>query len=1122
MLNLTSTAVYGRRVSLAALLALLSGLHPAAALDAQWLANPASAEFNEAANWMGGAVPTGSAIFGASTRAAVTITPDGALALGGIQLGANAPAYTFGLSTGTLTLNGTGVAVNGGSATFNVAVGGSMFFTGGSSAGSASYVVSSVNLGLAFYDTSSAGNAVITNNGSQIVWADTASAGNATITNNNGIIAWQASSTAGNATVINNSGTIGFLNNATAGNARLVANGGSIDFSMNGGPQNDGRFTAGSIEGAGRFVLGGGQLTVGGNNLSTTVSGAITDCAAGDGCLNVSSGGSLVKVGTGTLTLTGTNTYSGGTTVNAGTLAVAGNASLGAAGGGLTFGGGTLQALSSFNTNRQVLLNTGGGTIDTNGNTVSFAGPITGDGGLTKTGAGTLLLGGANDYNGDTTINGGTLAVIDDVNLGNSARLVFNGGTLQLTTNFWTNRDIVLNAAGATVDTMANNVALSGAISGDGGLTKIGTGTLTLDGVSTYTGPTSVMAGLLVAGRVNALSAASTFTVASGAALDIGGRKQTIGALAGAGLVQNSGEPAATLTLGANGTNTVFSGVIADGLAPLSLVKTGAGTQVLNGRNTYSGTTTVQGGKLVVGDDSHPAASIAGRVTLAGGTLGGIGTVGGVAVASGARVAPGNSIGTLNVAGNVSFAAGSFYDVELNAGGQSDRIAASGTAKLAGGSVNVIAETGSYRSGTRYTILTANGGVTGTFASLTQSFPFLQFALSYDPTNVYLDVTRSQATFPSVAITPNQVATARATEALRSGAIYDAVVQQPGAAGARQAFDALSGEVQASARMVMIEDSRFVREAAIDRLRSAFDGVAVASAPAMAYASADPAAARAGDAIAMWARGFGAWGSASGNGNAAGLARDIGGLFAGGDARVAETWRLGVLGGYSHSTLRIADRMSSGASDNYHVAGYAGTQWGSLAFRSGAAFTWHDITTSRTVSFAGFGDMLRGDQQARTTQVFGELGYRIDAGRRVMFEPFANLAYVNLSTDGFTERGGAAALAVAGDRTAVTFTTLGLRAEHHFSFIDGPDMAARATLGWRHAFGDVTPLAIVAFGGGSPFGVAGLPIGRDAAIAGAGLDVNLTKGAVLGIAYDGQFDSRLSDQSVKANFRVTF
>ena len=134
-------------------------------------------------------------------------------------------------------------------------------------------------------------------------------------------------STAGNATLINNNGgTTLFSWTSTAGAARLIANaGGVVDFSASTGPSNDQQLSAGSFEGAGNFSLGSNQITVGGNNLSTTVSGIISDCGAGADCATPAAGGSLVKTGTGTLTLSGTNTYTGATTVDGGTLAVNGS-----------------------------------------------------------------------------------------------------------------------------------------------------------------------------------------------------------------------------------------------------------------------------------------------------------------------------------------------------------------------------------------------------------------------------------------------------------------------------------------------------------------------------------------------------------------------------------------------------------------------------------------------------------------------------------------------------------------------------------------------------------------------------------------------------------------------------
>jgi outer membrane autotransporter protein len=191
-----------------------------------------------------------------------------------------------------------------------------------------------------FSNTSTAGNAAITNNGGKVggagggvtAFSDTATAGNAAITNDGGTVSggsggltqFNNSSTAGSATIITNGGTGGglggrtvFTDSSDGGMARAITNGnGSFDIS--------GLTTAGmgigSIEGSGNYFLGSKTLTAGGNNLSTTVSGVIQD-----GGLSGGAGGSLTKIGTGTLTLTGKNTYTGTTTVNAGSLIVDGS-----------------------------------------------------------------------------------------------------------------------------------------------------------------------------------------------------------------------------------------------------------------------------------------------------------------------------------------------------------------------------------------------------------------------------------------------------------------------------------------------------------------------------------------------------------------------------------------------------------------------------------------------------------------------------------------------------------------------------------------------------------------------------------------------------------------------------
>jgi outer membrane autotransporter protein len=366
--------------------------------------------------------------------------------------------------------------------------------------------------------------------------------------------------------------------------------------------------TIGSLAGAGTVTnsgAGAATLTVGGNNTSTTFSGALQNGASALG---------LAKTGTGTLTLSGVNTYRGGTTVNGGTLAVSADNNLGDNSGSLAFGGGALQFLSSFISNRAVTLNSGGGTFDTNGNNATLGGTIGGAGSLTKIGTGTLTVSGVNTYRGGTTVNGGTLAVSSDNNLGESSgSLAFGGGALQFLSGFISNRAVTLNSGGGTFDTNGNGPLLTGSISGPGGLTKVGIGDLTLAGASIYSGPTNVLLGTLAAGATNVFSPASAFTVVAGGALNLNGFNQSIGSLAGDGLVGNAGPGPAALTTGGNNSSTTFSGVIFDAPGTMRLTKAGTGTMILSSDNSYTGGTTISAGTLQLGDGGT-SGSIVGNV----------------------------------------------------------------------------------------------------------------------------------------------------------------------------------------------------------------------------------------------------------------------------------------------------------------------------------------------------------------------------------------------------------------------------------------------------------------------------------------------------------------------------
>ena len=496
-----------------------------------------------------------------------------------------------------------------------------------------------------------------------------------------------------------------------------------------------------------------------------------------------------------------------------------------------------------FRTGGYVLVADPGGTLNTTtadtrvhaGSGVTTIGaPITGSGGLRVTGDGRIILTGSNSYRGGTDVNGGTLSVSSDRNLGAaSGRLRLDNGTLELTADTVSGRSTSLGTRGGTIRAAGGTTSIfTGDIDGAGSLTKGGEGSLVLSGAGTYNGGTVVESGTLqigncgtagsVTGEVSndsvlvfsrsddttfggSISGSGTLVKAcSGTLIATGNNTYSGGTLVSAGILQGDtrslqGEILNNSALAFDQSlDGAFGGTL---FGTGTVAKRGTGTLYLSGSHGVQGLTTVEQGVLAF-DGILPGSVM----VKAGATFDASGTIGGALSVDGAinvRRPAAGGFGLLSLGSDFVLNPGSQYRVEIDAAGNNAALTSSGRATIDGAMVSIVPQADAYDRVTQYAVLRADGGLSGAAAASSATVT-LQPYLTQNDTTLFMTLLRTDLPLQPNGTSANGAAIGGAFDRVKGGASGDLarVVQELTAlddSALARGLDVTSGEVHASA-----------------------------------------------------------------------------------------------------------------------------------------------------------------------------------------------------------------------------------------------------------------------------------------------------------------------------------
>lgn len=1059
-----------------------------------------SSDWTASSNWSTGATPTSADSVTIDTTSPNTTTIDGTTtpASGSLAVGQS--------GTGFLLIQNAGHLTGGGDAMLGVNPGanGSVAVTG----------ISSWDLGSA-HDlyAAYAGHGGLTINGSGVVVSD-----------RNGFIG-ELGSGVGQVTVNagrwNNSGSLVVGNNGTG--ALLIAGGGEV------------LSNAASVVGGSAGSMG--TVTIDGTSSTLNVVAALSVGVDGNGAVSVKNGGVLLSDGADIAA----NAHSNGAVVVDGSSSkwqlTTGTLNVGSGGTGS-------------------LLVTNGGSVSNPGGAIGYfagsSGTVTVDGQHSTWNAGGITDALVIGYDGQAavTVRNGALMSSGATLIGGgagSAVLSVDGQGTEAHIGF-----LVVAVKGSGTLNLTGGARLQS--QGDAGIAVVtgSVGTVLASGASTAW---DLQGGRLYIGQ---FGGSGTLTVSDGASVSSTGARLYLALGAGSiGVVNIGSGPSnaaaapgtldlATIQFGAgagtfNFNHTGVGYVFAPSFEGSGTINQIAGDTTLSADSSaFKGATNVTGGRLAVnGSLSNSTITVSGS-----GTLAGTGVVGSTQVNSGGTFAPGSGVpGTsMVVAGNLAFQSGAFYLVQVSPSAASFANV-TGSASLAG-SVQAVFANGSYINKT-YTILSASGGISGSFAPTTVNTNLpanFSTSLSYDANDAYLNLVLNFA-IPG-GLNRNQQAVGNAlTNFFNTNGSIPVGYAALAPAGLTQA----SGELGTASQQTTFDAMSQFMGLLTDPFMQRSGGAGLAPG-ATGFAEEDEAGARAArkrtDAFAMftkappvasfaqrwsvWAAGFG--GSQSTDGNAVTGSNDTTSRLFGSAVGADYLFSPNTLAGFALAgggTNFSVNGLGSGRSDLFQAGAYVRHTEGPAYISAALAYGWQDVTTDRTVTIAGL-DHLRAEFNAQAYSGRAEGGYRFVApvGGGVGLTPYSAAQFTTFDLPAYAEQviSGSSAFALNYASKSVTDTRseLGLRTDKSYAFDHGV-LTLRSRFAWAHDFNpDRSIVATFQALPGASFVVNGAAQAPDSALTTASVEMKWLNGWSAAATFEGEFSNVTRSYAAKGLLRYAW